>query len=246
MKKTTILLFGVVAYTVFLAVFLYLIAFVGDLFVPYTIDAGRAPGPLDVAVVINLLLVLAFGLQHSVMARSGFKGWLHRVLPASAERSVYVLIASLVLALTMWQWRPIPTVIWDATSTAGQVFGWTVFGLGFGIVLLSTWLIDHFELFGLKQSWSQFVERQPRAAQFMTPFLYRVVRHPLYLGFLLAFWGTPHMTVGHALFAAAMTAYILIAIQLEERDLVRFHGPIYARYQQDVPMILPLKRPLPR
>ncbi|MEX0899882.1 MAG: methanethiol S-methyltransferase [Gammaproteobacteria bacterium] len=246
MKKTTILLFGVVAYTVFLAVFLYLVAFVGDVFVPYTIDAGRVPDPVALAVVVNLALVLAFGLQHSVMARTGFKAWLHRMLPASAERSVYVLVASLVLALLMWQWRPIPVTLWEATSTPGQVVGWSVFGLGFGIVLLSTWLIDHFELFGLKQSWSQFVERKPRAGQFMTPFLYRVVRHPLYLGFLLAFWGTPHMTAGHALFAAGMTAYILIAIRLEERDLVHAHGPIYARYQRDVPMILPVRRPLPR
>jgi methanethiol S-methyltransferase len=185
-------------------------------------------------------------LQHSVMARTGFKRWLHGVLPAPAERSVYVLLASAVLVVLMWQWRPIPIVLWDATSTVGQAIGWTVFGLGFGIVLLSTWLIDHFELFGLKQSWSQFVERQPRAAQFMTPFLYRLVRHPLYFGFLLGFWGTPTMTVGHALFAAGMTTYILIAIRLEERDLVRIHGPIYARYQRDVPMILPIRPPLPR
>lgn len=246
MKRTTILIFGVVAYGVFLAVFLYLIAFVGDLPVPLTIDTGRATGPVGAAIAIDLALMLAFGLQHSVMARSGFKSWLHRLLPPAAERSVYVLIASLVLALLMWQWRPLPTTLWDATSTVGQAIGWTVFALGFAIVLASTWLIDHFELFGLKQSWSQFVRRQPGTAQFMTPLFYRMVRHPLYLGFLLAFWGTPHMTVGHALFAAAMTVYILIAIRLEERDLVRAHGPIYSRYQQDVPMILPLRGPLPR
>ena len=241
-QRSSILLFGVVAYGLFLATFLYLIAFVAGVFVPYTIDAGRAAGPLGAAVLIDLALVALFGLQHSVMARTGFKGWLHRTLPPSAERSVYVLLASAVLALLMWQWRPIPAVIWDAQSTVGQVVGWSVFGAGFAIVLLSTWLIDHFELFGLRQVWAQFGRREPQGASFATPLFYRVVRHPLYFGFLLAFWGTPHMTVGHALFAAAMTIYIVIAIRFEERDLVRVHGPDYERYRRQVPMLLPTGR----
>lgn len=254
MQRLTVLLYGAFAYGVFLLTFLYFVAFTGNLqltglvdllpvlatLVPYSLDAGRETGPLALAVTVNLGLVLLFGLQHSVMARSGFKAWLHRTLPPAAERSTFVLIASAVLILLMWQWRPVPVMLWDAQSTAGQVIGWTVFAAGFAIVLLSTYLIDHFELFGLKQVWMQFRKRQPAMTQFMTPLLYQVVRHPLYFGFLLAFWGTPGMSVGRLVFASSMTAYILIAIRFEERDLVRFHGPVYERYRERVPMILPL------
>lgn len=256
MQRLTILLYGVVAYGIFFATFLYLIAFTGNLqltaladalpvltaLVPFSLDAGRETGPLGIAIAINLALVLLFGLQHSVMARSGFKAWLHRSVPESAERSTYVLIASGVLILMMWQWRPIPVMLWDAQSTAGQALGWTVFAAGYATVLLSTFLIDHFDLFGLKQVWLQFVRRSPVRTQFMTPVLYRVVRHPLYLGFLLAFWSTPSMSVGHLLFAGSMTAYILIAIRFEERDLVRAHGPLYEQYRERVSMIVPMPR----
>jgi len=253
MKRVSILAFGALAYIVFLGTFLYLIAFVGNLqntglaqwlpwlpaLVPHSVDFGRDAGPLGLALVIDLGLILLFGMQHSVMARMGFKAWLKRRLPESAERSVYVLLASLVLVVLFWQWRPVATVVWSADSLAGQAVGWTVFALGFGIVLLSTFLIDHFDLFGLKQVWRQFVGRQAAAPHFSTPLLYRVVRHPLYLGFVLAFWAGPVMTVGHLLFAATMTAYILLAIGLEEKDLVHHLGDRYARYRQQVPMLVP-------
>ena len=253
MKRLAILLFGVAVYAVFFATFLYLIAFVGNLqatplvlglpglaaLLPVSIDQGGAAAPVGVAVAIDLALILAFGLQHSVMARTGFQAWLHRKLPPSAERSVYVLLASLVLVLMFWQWRPIPTLLWSATSSVGVALGWTVFATGFGLVLLSTFLIDHFDLFGLKQVWRQFVDKPAATHQFVTPFVYKLVRHPLYLGFILAFWGGPTMSVGHLLFAAAMTAYILVAIQLEERDLVRQLGARYAVYREQVPMLVP-------
>lgn len=253
MQRIAILLFGLIAYAVFFGTFLYLIAFVGNLqqtalaqwlpwlpeLVPHSIDAGRPTGPVALAVAVNLGLIALFGLQHSVMARIGFKDWLKQKLPAAAERSVYVLLASLVLMLLFWQWRPIPEVIWSAESGIGQAVGWAVFAAGFAMVLLATFLIDHFDLFGLKQVWNQFVGRRPEPPRFVTPLFYRLVRHPLYLGFILAFWGGPVMTVGGLLFAAAMTGYILIAIQLEERDLIKFLGPDYEDYRQRVPMLVP-------
>jgi methanethiol S-methyltransferase len=256
MKRALILVFGLMAYGVFLATFLYLVAFVGNLqttalvqwlpwlpqLVPHSIDAGRTAESLALAIAINLGLVLLFGLQHSSMARLGFKAWLKRRLPASAERSVYVLIASLMLILLFWQWRPIPDAVWAATSVAGQAIGWGVFALGFGIVLLSTFLIDHFDLFGLRQVWRQFSGREAAVHRFVTPLFYRWVRHPLYLGFILAFWGGPTMSLGHLLFAAAMTGYILIAIRFEERDLVHHLGERYQRYREEVPMLIPLGR----
>jgi protein-S-isoprenylcysteine O-methyltransferase Ste14 len=253
MKRLSILLFGVLVYAVFFATFLYLIAFVGNLqatpllqmlpdvaaLVPRSIDQGGPQAPVALAVVIDLALVLAFGLQHSVMARTGFKAWLKRHLPSSAERSVYVLLASLMLMLMFWQWRPIDALVWHATSTIGQAIGWSVFALGFGLVLLSTFLIDHFELFGLKQVFRQLLDRAEPKPGFVTPFVYKLVRHPLYLGFILAFWSGPSMTVGHLLFAAAMSSYILVAIRLEERDLVRSLGQSYESYRQRVPMLVP-------
>lgn len=252
MQRLIILLFGVATYAVFFATFVYFIVFVGNLQltplvdavpfleqVPHSLDAGK-DGATFIAVSVNLLLILLFGMQHSIMARSGFKSWLHNLLPPAAERSVYVLMASLVLALLMWQWRPIPEVLWQAESAWAVTLGWTVYAAGFGMVFLSTFLIDHFDLFGLRQVWSQFLGVKPVPPQFKTPFLYRLVRHPLYLGFVLAFWGGPLMTAGHFLFAIGMSAYILIAIQLEERDLVRFHGPVYEKYRERVPMLIPV------
>ncbi len=252
MKRISILLFGIAAYGVFFLTFLYLIAFVGNLqltalserlpwltsVVPFSIDAGRTTGPVGLAVAINLGLIALFGLQHSLMARLGFKAWLKRTVPASAERSVFVLLASLFLILLFWQWRPLTQTIWAFDSAVGQTISWGVFALGFAIVLLSTFLIDHFDLFGLKQVWRQFTGTQAAAPRFVTPLFYRFVRHPLYLGFILAFWGGPSMTAGHLLFAAAMTGYILIAIQFEERDLGHFHNE-YTGYKRQVPMLLP-------
>lgn len=254
MQRILILLFGVIAYLVFLPTFLYLIAFVGNLqataladpipalawLVPHSIDFGRETGPVAPAVVVNLVLIALFGLQHSVMARSGFKAWLTRVLPKPAERSVYVLIASLVLILMFWQWRPMPAVIWSVESGIGQGVLWALFAAGFGLVLLSTFLIDHFDLFGLRQVWAQFRGREPGSPRFFTPLFYRIVRHPLYLGFLIAFWATPHMTAGHLLFAAGMTAYILVGVRFEERDLVAHLGDDYRRYREQVPKLVPV------
>lgn len=253
MQRIAILLFGLLAYAVFFGTFLYLVAFVGNLqhtaleqwlpwlpeLVPHSIDAGRATSSTALAALVNLGLIALFGLQHSVMARIGFKDWLKRRLPASAERSVYVLMASLMLILLFWQWRPMPGVIWAVDSSVGQVIVWTVFAGGFATVLVATFLIDHFDLFGLKQVWMQFVRRQPESPRFVTPLFYRLVRHPLYLGFILAFWGRPVMTVGGLLFAAGMTSYILVAIRFEERDLVRFLGSGYEEYRQRVPMLVP-------
>jgi methanethiol S-methyltransferase len=253
MKRISILLFGVASYGVFFLTFLYLIAFLGNLqqtalvhwlpwlpnLVPYSIDAGREPGPLAPALAINLGLIALFGIQHSVMARIGFKAWLKRFLPASAERSVYVLISSLILIFLFWQWRPMPEIIWAVESAVGVSFGWTVFAAGFGIVLLSTFLIDHFDLFGLKQVWLQFIGKPPASPRFVTPLFYKVVRHPLYVGWLLAFWGGPVMTAGGMVFAAATTVYILIAIRFEEKDLVHYLGKRYEIYREQVPMLIP-------
>jgi len=254
MQRSIVLLFGLIAYVVFLPTFLYLIAFVGNLqvgalagmlpaleqLVPYSISFGRDATPMVPALMINIALILLFGLQHSIMARSGFKDWLKRTLPVAAERSVYVLVSSLVLILLFWQWRPIPTVIWSVESQPLLGLLWTVFAAGFGMVFVATWLIDHFELFGLRQVWSRFRERPFQPPRFVTPGIYRIVRHPLYLGFLLAFWATPLMTVGHLVFALGMTAYILIGVKLEERDLERYLGANYRRYQQQVPQLVPL------
>lgn len=253
MHRLLILVFGVVAYAVFLPTFLYLVAFVGNLpgtalsqwlpwlptLVPHTVDAGRTTGPVALAVLVDAGLILAFGLQHSLMARLGFKRWLARRLPPAAERSVYVLLASAMLLLLFWQWRPLPGVVWSVEATGLQALAWIVFTAGFGVVLLSTFLIDHFELFGLRQSWSQFRGKPARPAHFVTPLFYRAVRHPLYLGFLLAFWSTPSMTQGHLLFAAMMSAYVLVAIRFEERDLLRQLGKRYARYREQVPALVP-------
>ena len=258
MKRTAILLFGLLTYLVFFATFLYLVAFTGNLqatglatwlpmlpmLVPRSVDFGGEATPVVAAMLINLGLVLLFGLQHSVMARTGFKAWLKQHLPASAERSVYVLLASVMLMLLFWQWRPLPELLWSATSPAGQAVGWAVFAGGFALVLLSTFLIDHFDLFGLRQVWQQFTGRTPSGHRFVTPLIYRLVRHPLYLGFILALWGGPTMSVGHLLFAGSLTVYILIAIQLEERDLVRQLGERYVAYRKQVPMLVPgLARP---
>ena len=255
MKRVMILVYGVVSYVIFLLTFLYLIAFLGNVqqtplgtqwlpwvadLVPYSVAAGRETGHIGLAVLINVALILLFGLQHSIMARTGFKRWLKQAVPESAERSTYVLVSSACLILLYWQWRPLPAELWAAESTLGQAFGWGVFGLGFAIVLLSTFLINHFDLFGLRQVWGEFRNRPNPPLPFVTPLLYAVVRHPLYLGFLLAFWGGPGMTVGGLIFAAGMTAYILIAVRLEERDLVRFHGDAYRDYQEQVPMLVPL------
>lgn len=239
MARLFYLLFGVVAYLVFFWTFLYLIAFVGNFpQIPFAVDRGTEAA-LPVAIGIDLALIALFGVQHSVMARSPFKAAWTRIVPAPVERSMYVLLASLCLILLFVFWRPIPAVVW---SVQNQIFAyvlWGLFGLGWLIVLISTFLINHFELFGLRQVWSHAGGHDIPAPVFRTPFFYRFVRHPIYSGFVLAFWATPVMTAGHLLLAAGMTIYILIAIGHEERDLVGMFGKDYEEYRQRAGKLVP-------
>lgn len=238
MRKALGFTYGLVVYALFLVVFLYLIAFVGDFLVPRTIDAGPS-APLGIAVAVNVALLLLFSLQHSVMARQSFKEKWTKIVPRHLERSTYVLAATAVVALLVWGWRPIPATVWTVDHPVAEGVLWSVFAIGWAVVLLSTFLIDHFRLFGVKQVWGHLRGREYEPPEFQTPSLYRYVRHPLYLGFLLAFWSTPHMTVGHLLFASVWTGWILFAIRLEERDLLRFHGEDYRRYRERVRMLIP-------
>ena len=241
MARLVAFLYGIVAYLVFLVSTLYAIGFIDNIFVRKSIDSGE-PGPVAEALIVNTLLLGLFAIQHSVMARQGFKRWWTRFVPASVERSTYVLLASLVLLLLYWQWRPIPVPVWTVENPIATTALQAIFWLGWGTALLSTFLISHVELFGLSQVFARLRDSELPPPVFTIPFLYRSVRHPLYLGFLLAFWATPVMTVGHLLFAGAMTAYILIAIQLEERDLIHFFGDQYRRYRKEVAMLIPLPK----
>ena len=241
MSRFVAFLYGLAAYLVFFFAFLYAIGFVTGLVVPKTIDTG-AVVPLAEALVVNILLMSLFAVQHSVMARPQFKQWWTQYVPKSVERSTYVLLASLALVLLFWQWRPIPTVVWQVadpqiamTITALSLVGWL-------LVLTSTFLINHFELFGLHQVANNLTGRSMPEPRFKTPVLYKVVRHPIYLGFIIAFWVAPVMTVGHLLFAAVTTAYIFVGIFLEERDLTELFGDEYRRYRDRVSMLIPWRR----
>jgi len=232
--------YGAVCYLIFFATFLYAIGFIGNVLVPKSIDSGRAE-PLLRALLIDAGLLGVFAIQHSVMARQWFKRAWTTVVPEVVERSTYVLLSSLALLFMFWQWRPIGGVVWNLKSAVGQLLMFGVFWAGWVTVLWSTALISHFDLFGLRQVYL-YVRKQPYTSPgFRSPALYNFVRHPLYLGWLLVFWGAPVMTVAHLVFTLATTAYILIAIQLEERDLVKIHGEDYLKYRKRIPMILPLK-----
>jgi methanethiol S-methyltransferase len=239
MSRAASLLFSIVTYAIFFATFLYLIAFVGNFPIAgLTIDRGP-DSPVAVAVIVDLLLIALFGVQHSVMARQGFKRAWTRMVPEYLERSIYVLGASAALIVLFMFWRPIPTVIWDATITALETPFWIVFAIGWLVVLLSTFLINHFELFGLQQAWFHVRGHQAQSPTLRAPFFYRWVAHPLYAGFFLAFWSTPVMTAGHLLFALGMSTYILIAIRYEERDLRGLFGRDYDEYRSSVGMLTP-------
>jgi protein-S-isoprenylcysteine O-methyltransferase Ste14 len=241
MSRIVAFLYGTLSYLVFFASFLYAMGFVGSLFVPKTIDTGPA-APAAGALVVDLVLLSVFAVQHSLMARRQFKQWWTRFVPPAVERSTYVLFASLALVLLFWQWRPLPSVIWHiadpslaAAATALSLTGWV-------IVLTSTFLINHFELFGLQQVTHHLAGRPMAAPRFRTPLFYRFVRHPIYLGFIIAFWATPVMTAGHLLFAAVTTAYIIAGALLEERDLVDLFGDDYRSYRARVAMLMPWRR----
>jgi len=238
--KSVAVLYGVVAYAIFFLSFLYAVAFVAGVPAPKGIDSGPVVG-VGEAVVVDLLLLGLFAVQHSVMARPAFKAWWTRFVPRPVERSTYVLASSLCLILLYWQWRPLPDVVWSVPAPWRALL-WAVCALGWGVVLLSTFLINHFDLFGLRQVWAYRTGKEVPPADFTTPLFYKVVRHPIYLGFILAFWATPTMSQGHLLFAMATTAYILIGIQLEERDLLQAFGARYEAYRGEAGMLFPKMR----
>jgi len=238
MKKTLFFLYGVICYVVFFGTFLYAVGFIGNIFVPKSIDSV-ATLPFGEALLINIALLGVFALQHSVMARKGFKKWWTKFVPVQIERSTYVMFTNLALILMFWQWQPMGGVIWNVQDPTIRMILYGIFAFGWLMVLVSTFLINHFDLFGLRQVWLQLIGKKYTNLGFVTPGPYKLIRHPLYFGFLLAFWATPTMTVAHLLFAIATTGYILIAIQLEEKDLGSIHGRDYAEYKKKVPMLLP-------
>lgn len=237
LERTAILAYGVVCYAVFFATFLYAIGFIGNLWVPRSIDSSREVD-LTTALIVDVALLLLFALQHSVMARPAFKRAWTKIVPAAAERSTYVLASSLALIALFWWWQPLGGVVWQVQSPLAQYALLGAYAFGWALLLLATFLIDHFDLFGLRQSWYGFRGQPMPPLEFRTPWLYRHIRHPIYLGWLFIFWSTPTMTVGHLVFAIATTGYILVAVRLEERDLVAAH-PEYAEYRRQVPMLVP-------
>ena len=240
MKRWLIFFYGVASYAIFFATFLYAIGFIGNFGVPKSIDSVRETS-LGIALLINAGLLGVFAIQHSVMARPAFKRWWTRIIPQTAERSTYTLLSSVALIALFAFWEPIGGIVWNVEAPVSKALIYGAYAFGWGLVLVSTFLINHFDLFGLRQVWLQLRGKPYTALQFKTPVLYHYVRHPLYVGWFFAFWATPTMTVAHLVFALATTAYILIAIQLEERDLIAEH-PEYAQYRERVPMLVPFTK----
>jgi protein-S-isoprenylcysteine O-methyltransferase Ste14 len=238
MKRTLVFAYNLINYLVFVGVSLYLAAFLSNQLVPRSIDSAPV-GPLWQALLVNLLLLAAFAVQHSVMARPSFKQWWTRMAPAPAERSTYVMFSNLALILLFWQWQPMGGVVWDVRAPMGRGINYGVFAFGWFNVLLATFMINHFDLFGLRQAWLYLRGKAYTTLAFKTPGPYRLVRHPLYAGWLMVFWAAPTMTVGRLAFAVAMTVYILVAIWFEERNLVEYHGQAYADYRRKTPMLIP-------
>jgi protein-S-isoprenylcysteine O-methyltransferase Ste14 len=238
LKRILFFAYGSISYLIFLGTFLYAVCFIGNFGVPRTLD-GAAIGALGVSFAIDTGLLAIFAVQHSIMARKWFKDWWTQIVPKPIERSTYVLCSSLALILLFALWQPLGALIWSVEDPVGRFVLRGLFASGWGLVLVSTFLINHFDLFGLRQVWLYLLNRPCDALRFATPGPYRLVRHPLYMGWLLAFWMTPVMTLAHLLFSIATTAYILLAIRFEERDLVREHGDAYEEYRRSVPMLVP-------
>lgn len=240
--KVLYFIYGIICYVIFLGVFLYAIGFVGNIVVPKTVDTGNET-PVLTAFIINSVLLGLFALQHSIMARPAFKRWWTRIVPKSIERSTYVLATNIVMILLFWQWRPMTEIIWKTENNTLIMILWGLFVLGWLIVFLSTFMIDHFDLFGLKQVFENLRSVEPRPLSFTKKYFYALVRHPLMLGFIIAFWAIPVMTIGHLYFAIMTTAYILIAVKfLEERDLAHQLGDPYRQYKKEVPMLIPFTK----
>ncbi|MDJ0718955.1 MAG: isoprenylcysteine carboxylmethyltransferase family protein [Prochloraceae cyanobacterium] len=238
LNRIPVFVYGVVVYIIFFLTFLYAVGFVGNFAVPKTID-GIPQVSLSRAILIDVSLLGIFAIQHSVMARQGFKNWWTKIVPKAIERSTYVLLTNLCLILLFWQWQPIGGVIWELHNLTGRIILLSLFGFGWLLVLVSSFLINHFDLFGLRQVYLYWRDREYSHLPFITPGLYKYIRHPLYVGWFLAFWSTPKMTVTHLLFAVVTTLYILVAVQFEEKDLVKVYGEVYAEYRRKVPMFVP-------
>ena len=241
MKRIAIFAYGVFSYLLFFAAILWAMGFVGNVVAPRTIDSGPASTPLAEAILINSAMLGAFAIQHTIMARKSFKRWITQFIPAAAERSTFVLVASAILLITFWQWRAMPGTVWEVKNPAVVIALQCAYWFGWFMVFFSSFLINHFDLFGLRQATMALRRQEYRPIQFRTTILYKFVRHPLLLGFLIAFWSAPVMSEGRLLFAILTTAYILVGIQFEERDLAAEHGDVYRQYQRSVPMLMPHK-----